>query len=117
MLFRSELDALIQPWLSSHTKNELDQIFYEGGLPFSPVKDFADVLNDSHLLARGFFVRAEQPGMEPFDVPGTPYHLKQEPQGAWRPAPTLGEHNDEVFGEHMGISERDRVALQQAGVI
>ena len=115
--YHEELDALIQPWLSARTKNELDQIFYDGGLPFSPVKDYADVLNDPHLRAREFFVRAEQPGMEPFDVPGPPYHLRNEPLGSWRPAPALGEHNDEIFGEHLGISERDRVALQQAGVI
>ena len=115
--YHEELDALIQPWLSAHTKNELWDIFYKGGLPFTPVKDYADVFNDPHLRAREFFVRAEQPGMEPFDLPGPPYHLRNEPLGAWRPAPTLGEHNDDIFGDHLGIRERDRVALQQAGVI
>ena len=115
--YHEELDALIQPWLSARTKNELQDIFYKGGLPFTPVKDFGDVFADPQLRARDFFVRAEQPGIGAFDVPGPPYHLRHETLGGWRPAPTLGEHNDEVFGDQFGISQRDRVALQQAGVI
>ncbi len=115
--YHEELDALIQPWLSARTKNELQDIFYAAGLPFTPVKDYADVLHDPQLRAREFFVAADQPGIGPFDVPGPPYHLRNEPLGAWRPAPTLGEHNDEVYGDHLGVSARDRVALRQAGVI
>ncbi|MGE3857295.1 MAG: CaiB/BaiF CoA transferase family protein [Dehalococcoidia bacterium] len=115
--YYEELDALIQPWLSARTKNELQDIFYTGGLPFTPVKDYRDVFQDPQLRARGFFVPAEQPGIGAIDMPGPPYHFRNEPLGAWRPAPTLGEHNDEVFGDHLGVSARDRVALQQAGVI
>ncbi len=81
------------------------------------MKDYRDVFQDPQLRARGFFVPAEQPGVGAMDMPGPPYHFRNEPLGAWRPAPTLGEHNDEVFGDHLGVSARDRVALQQAGVI
>ncbi|MSQ42263.1 MAG: CoA transferase [Dehalococcoidia bacterium] len=116
-LYADELNALIDPWLTARTKAELQQLFYTGRVPFTAVKDFRDVLEDPQLRARNFFVDARQPGMAPMWMPGPPYHLATEVLGPWRPAPTLGEHNDEVFGGQLTINRDDMVALEQAGVI
>ena len=47
----------------------------------------------------------------PFRLPGEtgPVHR--------RPAPLLGEHNREVFGDLLGLSADDLAALEAAGVI
>ena len=47
----------------------------------------------------------------PFRLPGEegPVHR--------RPAPTLGQHNDEVFGEILGLPDAEIAGLREAGVI
>ena len=116
-LYADELDALIQPWLDQRTKAELQELFYQGRVPFTPIKNFQDVLDDPHLRARDFFVQAEQPGLGTLEMPGPPYHFLTEPLAGWLPAPNLGEHNEEVYGEALGISHGDLVELRHAGVI
>ena len=50
-------------------------------------------------------------------VDGLPYHLSETDWKIERGAPCLGEHNDFVFGELLGLSEREIVALRDEGVI
>ena len=116
-LYADELDALIEPWFAERTKAELFEQFYEGGVPFTPVLDFGDVMADPQLSARDFFVEAEQPGVGTLALPGTPYHFSEAEPAAWRPAPALGQHNSEVFCEELGIEPSELLALAQAGVV
>ena len=116
-LYADELDALIKPWFAERTKAELFALFYEAGVPFTPVMDFRDVLEDPQLNARDFFVEVEQPGVGTLTLPGLPYHFSEAEVAAWRPAPALGQHNHEVFCEELGIEPAELVALAQAGVL
>ena len=50
-------------------------------------------------------------------VDGLPYHLSATDWQMERGAPCLGEHNDFVFGELLGLSDREIVALRDEGVI
>ena len=68
------------------------------GLLLAPVNTMADLLASAHLAARDYFVTVEEAG-ERRTLPG---RFVQGPAGMFtppRPAPRLGEHNDEVFGE------------------
>lgn len=116
-LYAEELNSLIEPWLGQHTKAELQDKFYEAGVPFMPMKDFGDVFTDEQLRARGFFVAAEQPGLGTLEMPGPPYRFTRAPLSEWRPAPALGQHNTEVYGDEMGLEAAELLALRQAGVI
>ena len=43
--------------------------------------------------------------------------LSDAPASYPRPSPVLGEHNDEVLGEVLGLSAREREALAADGVL
>lgn len=117
-LYADELDALIEPWVAARTKSELFQIMYDAGVPFTPVKDFEEVLHDPQLRARDFFKEVDQPGVGSFEVPGPPYRFKDEPLPEHpTPAPSLGQHNREVYEGELGIENAELVRLYQAGVI
>ena len=96
-LYADELDGLIADWLSGQTKDELFRKFYDFGVPFTPVNTAADFLDHPHLAERGFFVEVEHPKTDPLRQPGPPYKFTKTPCRIRRPAPLLGEHNDDVL--------------------
>jgi crotonobetainyl-CoA:carnitine CoA-transferase CaiB-like acyl-CoA transferase len=74
------------------------------------------VLAQPHLRARGAFQELDDPRAGLLTYPGAPF---RPGAGGWelRPAPRLGEHNAEVYGELLGLRARDLVRLRAAGVI
>jgi len=77
-------------WLASLEKAEI---------PCNPVNRLEDVLVDPHLVATGFFVRAEHPSEGPFLTMRPPVKLSRSPAELRRPAPRLGEDGAEVLRE------------------
>jgi crotonobetainyl-CoA:carnitine CoA-transferase CaiB-like acyl-CoA transferase len=96
--YADELDALISEWLMTRTKQQLFELCYSHGVPFTPVKDFGDVMSDPQLVERRFFVDAEDPRLGPVRMPGPPFHFGGLPLAEPRRAPRLGEHNAELLG-------------------
>ena len=116
-LYADELDGLIEPWLMQHPKQELFETCYRHGVPFTPVKNVEDVVNDPHLKAREFFVEIDHPEAGVAKYPGRPYQLSATPWQIRRPAPLLGQHNEEVYCQRLDIPKEELAGLRRAGVI
>jgi benzylsuccinate CoA-transferase BbsE subunit len=99
---------------------DVDQVYREGQrrhLAFTPVASAAQVARDPQLAARGFFIEVAQREGAALRLPGAPYRLSATPWRISRPAPGVGEHNAEIFGGEIGLSEAERRALASQGVI
>ena len=101
------------------SKNKYD-IFYAAhklrfiyGLVQSP----EEVLADVQFAARGFFVDVDHPSTGPIKYPGAPFRMEGTPWQVQRPAPSLGEHNQELLGEPFGYSDVDLSRLRAMEVI
>ncbi len=97
---RDALRPLIEDWLMQHTVQEVFDMAGEARLPFAPVSDIGDLLESPHLKARGFFVTLRHPVAGEVTMPGAPYLLPRTPWRLRRPAPTLGQHTDEVLARY-----------------
>jgi CoA:oxalate CoA-transferase len=86
-------------------------------IPFAPVSTMGDLLNSEHLKARGFFVEIAQPVAGTHKYPGAPLKYGATPWEIRLPAPTLGQHNGEIFGKRLGLSEAKLNELKSTGVI
>lgn len=108
---------IFRPFTMQHTKAELYEAAKRQRLPLCPVTTPADLVASPQLRARDYFtrVRSERLGRV-LEMPGAPYKLSVTPWRVRRPAPALGEHNAEVYGE-LGLSPHDLVRLRAAGVI
>jgi crotonobetainyl-CoA:carnitine CoA-transferase CaiB-like acyl-CoA transferase len=91
------LDALLGEWFSEHDRAELYQMLVSRGVPCFPVNTVDDVLRSPQLNARGFFVTQEHPEAGTITQPGPAIRLSQTPWCLRRPAPLLGQHNEEVL--------------------
>jgi CoA:oxalate CoA-transferase len=115
--YADEMDALLAPWLMSHTKEEIYSLCREKRIPFAPVKNIKEVVNDPHLKVREYFVEVEHPATGPLKYPGAPYKLSQTPWKVDKPAPLLGEHNEEVYCQRLGYPREELSKLRRGGVI
>ena len=111
------LDAAIGEWTAPRDKRELMHALQAAGVPAGAVLSAPELLADPHLGARGFFVELDQPDVGPIRYPGTPVVLDGASAQDWTAAPTLGEHNEEVLGELLGLDADEIASLYGRGVI
>src|SRR5262249_31362601 len=88
------------------------------GVPAGAVLTGRELLRDPHLEARGFWEELVPPEVgEPHRFITAPWRLSASPFRPSTPAPLLGEHNDRVYQEILGLDAREYAALQADGVI
>ena len=106
---------LLERWFSAHTKAELERMVGDK-VPLSGIKSIDEVVEDPHVNARGMIVELPIAGT-PTRVMGLPIKLSGLPDTPHRAAPRMGEHNRQVLGRLLDLSEADIVALSHARVI
>lgn len=112
-----ELNQLVGEWMKHHSKEE---IYHKGqalGCPVAPYNTTKEVLDSEQMGARGFFVEIEHPETGKSKCPSAPYKFSKTPWKAGRPAPFLGQHNEEVYCQRLGYSKQELIQLREAGVI
>jgi crotonobetainyl-CoA:carnitine CoA-transferase CaiB-like acyl-CoA transferase len=102
--YPEEVDALLAPWFLERTKQEHFEFFERNAIPFAPLYDIEDEVNDSHLGEREFFTTIDRDGSGKLPYPGAPYKFSGTPWKLERPAPQLGEHNEEICCGRLGCS-------------
>jgi len=86
------------------------------GVPAGPINDMAAVYADPHVQAREMMVELEHPTAGRVKNIGIPVRLSETPGAIRRPAPTLGQHTDEVLDE-LGLAPDEVAALRAARVV
>ncbi|MFC1532026.1 CaiB/BaiF CoA transferase family protein [Thermodesulfobacteriota bacterium] len=107
---------ILLPWLLERTKKVVWEAAQAQGMLSSPVNTTEDLLTDPHYDDRGFWVNIDHPLAGTFKYPGAPFKMSETPWHIKRPAPLLGQHNEEVLGK-LGYSKEDMVILRHQGVI
>jgi len=109
---RHEVDAIVGGWIGARTLAENIAYFEEAGVTAAPGYDIAQFLEDPHVQERGIVVDVPDEEMGEVPMHGIVPRLSRTPGALRRPAPKLGEHNDEIYGG-IGYS-RERIAAMRA---
>jgi len=112
-----DLYALMLEFTEKYTMMELFEAGKREGVPIAPILNIEDFYNSPHTKAREYFVAVEHPVAGKGDYPGPPYKWTKTPAAIKRPAPCLGEHNEEIYCGELGFSKADLVALRAARVV
>ena len=115
--YPDEAESLIAPWFMERTKQEVLQACLENRIPCVPVQTFDEALEDPQLNARDFFVEIEHGTAGTFRYPGQPYRFQNSSGRMVRAAPTLGQHNEEILANELGLNLAELESLGQDGVI
>ncbi len=115
---RDETNAIVQEWFLKHTMAEAMDILDKNGVPVCPIYSIADIFEDPHYKAREDLIQIEHPVLGKVTMPGIVPKFSATPGAVRTPGPvTVGEHNQEVYVEELGISPQELKALQLEGVI
>ena len=86
-------------------------------MPAGPVEDWRDALMDPQLNTRGFFKTISAPDVGTYRYPGFPWKFSKTPLRVTHPPCMLGEDNEYVYREVIGLSDREIEALERKNVI
>lgn len=117
----SEMKALentILSFLAQHTKSELKEFALKEHMYMVPGNTPREIAEDSQLSARNYWKDIDHPELgTSIRYPANPCTLKENPWKASRRAPMIGEHNEEIYANEMGMSKEDLAVLKQGGII
>jgi crotonobetainyl-CoA:carnitine CoA-transferase CaiB-like acyl-CoA transferase len=113
-----EIDARLAAYCAGWDAAQLAESLAASGIPAARVVAAADALDSPQFAARGFAETVHHPLLGSHRMPGLPVRLagRREPWFS-RPAPMLGQHNDEVLGSVAGLGAARLAELSRLGVI
>ena len=110
------LDPIVGEFMARHDQKELLEIFKAAGVTVGPVHDTAGMLDDEMVGEREVMLRFPDDEMGELPMHNVAAHLSATPGQIRHPAPTLGQHNGEIY-EALGLSSADIAALKKDDVI
>ena len=114
---QAELDERIAAWSQTLTSAELTETLLTHAVPTGKIYRAPEMLTDPHFQARQTLVRAADPVLGELPMQNVFPRLTRTPGGIRHTGPALGEHNDEVFIDLLGLEAHRYAQLRAAGVI
>ena len=110
-----EVEAAVAAWTSSRRVDDIVDTLQGMGIEAVPVQDFGDAVADPQLAARGHFVTLTHPAMGEGIYERNGFRLSDAPSGYGRTGPTLGQDNDHVLRDILGLSATEIDKLHADG--
>jgi crotonobetainyl-CoA:carnitine CoA-transferase CaiB-like acyl-CoA transferase len=112
-----EIDELVAAWIRERTLAEVMVVFERTEVAAAPIYDAEQLLADEHLVARGSFVKVEDPDLGTMTVQAPVAQLSETPGTVEHLGRALGADNEAVFGELLGLDAERLEALRATGTI
>ena len=112
------LDELVAAWTVDRDSREITHLLQDAGVAAGSVQNAEDLNEtDPQVAARGVFFEMDHPVIGEARFEGTPINFSTMGQDNWRSAPLLGEDNEHVFKNIVGITDEEYAELADEGVI
>lgn len=118
-LHKAVLEEEITRFTRSHTLEECEQILNTFEVPNGKINTLKMICADPQIAARNMIVEVDHPIAGRYRMAGSPLKFSLSPHTEYRPAPTLGQHNREVFSTLLGMSNDEidaALKMQQAAI-
>jgi crotonobetainyl-CoA:carnitine CoA-transferase CaiB-like acyl-CoA transferase len=114
---RSQLRKIIEKWLRDFTADEAIVLLRDHGVGVAEILDYKQVLESDQTKDRDLIQPIVHPIAGEIEVPGFGPKFSETPGGVRTPAPTLGEHNEEVYSGLLGYSLEQIKEFEKEGII
>ena len=111
------IQEVIEATLADKTMAEAVELILSKGIPAGPIYDISQILQDPQVKAREMFTEMDHPTLGHITVNGCAVKLEDTKASVRTPAPALGQDNETIYGEMLGISSDALDDLREKGVI
>lgn len=112
-----EINQFVARWAASHRTDDIERRCLTCGAPFGRVAGPAEILANAHLAARGDLVVIDDPTIGSHVQQAPHPRVVGAPPAVPTPAPTLGQHNVEIWCDEFGITPAELTRLRAAAII
>jgi CoA:oxalate CoA-transferase len=114
-----EINRIVAEWVAEHSVDEVMSVLGPGGanIPCAPVMSIDKLLSDPQVEAREMMVSLAHPRLGEVPVVGTPLKFSGSPARVDHLGPNLGQDNERIYGELLGLDAAEMERLKAAGVI
>jgi crotonobetainyl-CoA:carnitine CoA-transferase CaiB-like acyl-CoA transferase len=114
---QGELDDLIGEWTKQYTSAQVLEKCEENGVPAGNIYRAPEMLADPHFAAREAIIEREHPRHENFKMQNVAPKLSATPGHVDTVGPELGQHNELIYGELLGMDSATMADLESRGII
>lgn len=114
---QKELDELIGRWTASRATREILELMDRQGVPAGQIYRAPEMLEDPHFAAREAIASVTHPEFGQIRMQNVAPRLSETPGRIRAPSPALGQHNDEIYLEFLGMPRERYERLKAAKVI
>jgi formyl-CoA transferase/CoA:oxalate CoA-transferase len=107
----------VQQWAKGKTVEEASEIFAKYDIPYGKVNTVAEIVASPVVKERNMLVEVELKKDAAVKVVNTPFKFSTAPSGPRSRPPHLGEHNEEIFRDLLGLSREEILNLRKEGVL
>jgi crotonobetainyl-CoA:carnitine CoA-transferase CaiB-like acyl-CoA transferase len=112
-----QVDEIVGVFAAKYKREDLFKLLFENQVPCAPVRDLAEITNDPHLHQRGMLEWMNHPKYGRIAAARSPLRFGGQGLNQLVPSAELGAHNQEVYGDWLGIPSDELERLQKEGVI
>ena len=114
---KAELYPIIDTWAAQYTVKQVVEMLNAAGVPSSGVYDLKDISEDPHFTQRDMIKTMDHPQIGTFSYVNMPVRFFGTPLVQPQCAGALGEYNEQVYSQLLGLDEAKLEELKQKGVI
>lgn len=111
------IDGVIKDWALSVSLEEGKSILDDHQVPCGSIYSIADIVEDEHYKEREMILDFPLEGNDTIKVPGIVPKMSSTPGEIRWLGPEIGAHNQEIYGDLLGLSENAIKNLKEEGVL
>jgi crotonobetainyl-CoA:carnitine CoA-transferase CaiB-like acyl-CoA transferase len=115
--YKEELDRLIGEWMAKQIAESVVEHLQQAAVPAGVVQNADDLANDPQLLANDFFTTLNHPVFGEIKTDTHPIKFNNRRKEFWKASPLLGEDNQYVYSELLGMSKATILSYIEQGII
>jgi formyl-CoA transferase len=115
---QDEIEGIIADWARERDASEIDRVLNDAGVICGPIYTIEDIFEDPQYRAREMLLEHDDPEFGSYIGPGIVPKLTRTPGAVrWSATWDEGSHNQEVYGELLGLGEDELAELREEGVL
>jgi len=111
------IDEILSEWASTMDVDTAFHLLQKGGISAGPLLNEPRAFEDPQLRARDFFVEIDAPEVGKHLYPSSPFQLSKVPFEVMKPPVRLGEDNEYIYKQVLGLTEDEYATLESLGQI